>query len=133
MKSVYYLQQTKNQKNLRVEEGQEITIGRSFENTLMLDDSSVSRFHAVIKWKKGLMYITDLQSTNGTFVNGEKVEQNFYVELNFSDEILIGKVPLKVLDEDAVASKKLSGENQPAKTIILDAEQTQKLLNNKKN
>ncbi|HNE85499.1 MAG TPA: FHA domain-containing protein, partial [bacterium] len=62
MKSIYYLHQIKTGKNFRVEENQEVTIGRAFDNTLMIDDNSVSRYHAQIKWKKNLMYITDLQS-----------------------------------------------------------------------
>ncbi|MCK6542599.1 FHA domain-containing protein [bacterium] len=120
MKSIYYLHQIKTGKNFRVEENQEVTIGRAFDNTLMIDDNSVSRYHAQIKWKKNLMYITDLQSTNGTSVNGEKVEHGYFTELNFSDLVKIGNLELKILDEESVIGKNFTPDQAPAKTIVIN-------------
>lgn len=128
MKSVYYVYQQVNGRNYRIEEGQEITFGRAFDNTVHIDDVSVSRHHAVIKWKKGLMYITDLKSTNGTFVNSEKVEDNFFYELNYMDEVKIGNVTFKVLDEESVIGKNFEGQNVPAKTVVINADKNKQPL-----
>lgn len=51
----------------------EITIGRQPGNTIVLADDSVSRNHARIAAERGQAIVTDLNSTNGTFVNGERV------------------------------------------------------------
>ena len=47
-----------------------ITIGRTDGNTIVLDDASVSMFHARITKRDGGFFLKDLNSTNGTFVNG---------------------------------------------------------------
>lgn len=128
MKNVYYVYQQANGRNYRIEEGQEITFGRAFDNIVHIDDASVSRHHAVIKWKKGMMYITDLKSTNGTFVNNEKVEDNFFYELNYMDEVKIGNITFKVLDEESVIGKNFENQNRPAKTVVLSADKTKQPL-----
>lgn len=50
------------------------TFGRSEENDTVLNGSGISRFHAVVDRIEGGHVIRDLQSRNGTFVNGEQVE-----------------------------------------------------------
>lgn len=121
MKKVYYLFQPATTRNLRVEEEQEVTIGRAFDNTVHIDDNSVSRHHAVIKWRKGLMYISDLGSTNGTLVNGEKAEKDFFYELNLFDEVTIGNVVVKLLDEDTVIGKAFGKAKPTTQTVLIDA------------
>ena len=49
----------------------EIKIGREKSNSIVIDDTMVSRYHAVIHKIKDVYYIKDLESTNGTRVNGE--------------------------------------------------------------
>ena len=51
----------------------ELTIGRQTGNTIVLTDNNVSRNHARIAAEGGRAILTDLNSTNGTFVNGERV------------------------------------------------------------
>jgi HD-GYP domain-containing protein (c-di-GMP phosphodiesterase class II) len=64
-----------------------ITIGRDPQNTIMLDDEQVSRFHLRIK-KRGKLYILeDLESRNGTFVNGDRVINS---TLHSHDKIMLG-------------------------------------------
>ena len=128
MKGLYYVYQQANGRSYRIEEGQEITFGRAFDNIVHIDDASVSRHHAVIKWKKGLMYITDLKSTNGTFVNSEKVEDSFFYELNYLDEVKIGNITFKVLDEESVIGKNFENNSMPAKTVVLNADRTKRTL-----
>ena len=50
------------------------TIGRKPENSLSLSDSTVSSSHAVIDQVAGFLFLRDLGSTNGTFVNGRRLE-----------------------------------------------------------
>ncbi len=50
--------------------GPALTIGRASDNALALDDDRVSRHHARLQARGGLLVLTDLDSTNGTRVNG---------------------------------------------------------------
>ncbi|MES1183256.1 MAG: DUF4388 domain-containing protein [Myxococcales bacterium] len=88
-------------------EGQEIVIGRSSELDMVLVEEMVSRKHARIALTDGTISIEDLGSTNGTFVNGEKVQQG---TLREGDRVLIGTNILKVVaapqDEEARANLK---------------------------
>jgi len=70
-----------------------ITIGRSSENDLVIDNIKVSRFHARVINQSGNWVIEDLNSSNGTFVNGKKIKRK---PINNSDTILIGGIPLKL-------------------------------------
>jgi pSer/pThr/pTyr-binding forkhead associated (FHA) protein len=51
-----------------------VTIGREEGNTLRLNDERVSRFHAKVQFDNGEVILTDLESTNGTRVNGNVVQ-----------------------------------------------------------
>lgn len=87
-------------------EGQEIVIGRSSELDMVLVEEMVSRKHARIALGGGTITIEDLGSTNGTFVNGEKVQQG---TLREGDRVLIGTNILKVVaaPQDAEARANL--------------------------
>ena len=52
-----------------------VRIGRAKENDLFLDNIQISRVHAEIRWDGQQYVISDLNSTNGTYVNGERVRQ----------------------------------------------------------
>jgi pSer/pThr/pTyr-binding forkhead associated (FHA) protein len=87
-------------------DGQEIVIGRSSELDMVLVEEMVSRKHARIALADGTISIEDLGSTNGTFVNGEKVQQG---TLREGDRVLIGTNILKVVaaPQDAEARANL--------------------------
>ena len=69
------------------------SIGRSEENDMVINDSFVSSEHATItKYNHGY-WLADLNSTNGTMVNGEKIKEE--VVLNSGDEIKIGNATFK--------------------------------------
>ena len=53
--------------------GRLTSIGRAETNAVVLDDDRVSRSHAVIDWNGDRFTVTDLDSSNGTYVNGERV------------------------------------------------------------
>lgn len=52
-----------------------VSVGRGSANDLVLQDSSVSRFHAVIKVQNGKTFIADRDSTNGIIVGGQRVDE----------------------------------------------------------
>src|SRR5207248_3098455 len=76
----------------------EIVIGRSSDLDMVLVEDMVSRKHAKISTQSGQIVIMDLGSTNGTFVNGEKIKKT---RLKEGDRILIGTSILKVIASDA--------------------------------
>lgn len=65
-----------------------LTIGRHQENDIVIDHMGVSGRHAQVTLEGPSVILTDLQSTNGTFVNGRRVERS---ELRPNDWITIGK------------------------------------------
>jgi pSer/pThr/pTyr-binding forkhead associated (FHA) protein len=78
----------------------QIIIGRSSELDMVLVEDMVSRKHAKIVVAQGKVTIEDLGSTNGTFVNGEKVKQ---ARLKEGDRILIGTSILKLVASSNLA------------------------------
>ncbi|HEX5434416.1 MAG TPA: adenylate/guanylate cyclase domain-containing protein [Candidatus Angelobacter sp.] len=71
-----------------------ITIGRGTANDLVLNDASVSRFHAVIKVHDHTVSIADRGSTNGIIRNGEKIDEES--ELQNGDVIQVGQYALRL-------------------------------------
>lgn len=69
-----------------------IIIGRRRTNDVALEDTNVSRVHASLDYVEGNYFITDLGSTNGTFVNGSRVNRK---QLNESDQIRVGSTILE--------------------------------------
>lgn len=65
-----------------------VTIGREDDNTIRLNDERVSRFHAKIQEDGGKVILTDLDSTNGTRVNGHPVQMRV---LQIGDQLSIGR------------------------------------------
>jgi hypothetical protein len=82
-------------------EGGEIVIGRSSELDMVLVEDMVSRRHAKISVEGGNIFLEDLGSTNGSFVNGEKISRT---KLGEGDRILIGTSIIKVVASDGSAS-----------------------------
>lgn len=73
--------------------GDEFSIGRSATCSLSLDDTFVSQHHASIVWKDRKYIATDAGSTNGTFVNDERLTQT--VVLRPGDRVKIGSTVLE--------------------------------------
>jgi pSer/pThr/pTyr-binding forkhead associated (FHA) protein len=68
-----------------------INIGRRPNNQLVIDDPRVSRSHAQIRVKRGGYLIADLNSTGGTFVNGQRITQQI---LKPGDVISLAGIPI---------------------------------------
>ncbi|MBW2733708.1 MAG: DUF4388 domain-containing protein [Deltaproteobacteria bacterium] len=86
----------------------ELIIGRSSDLDMVLVEDMVSRKHAKISTDNDQIVIQDLGSTNGTFVNGEKVKR---VRLREGDRILIGTSIIKLVTTDGeTAAAAVPGE-----------------------
>ncbi|MDP6108334.1 MAG: FHA domain-containing protein, partial [Candidatus Brocadiia bacterium] len=100
---------------------EEVQAGRDPENGLHVADRTVSRFHAAVKEEKGVYYVRDLDSHNGTQVNGQRVQRR---PLFHMDEIRLGNVVLVYLEEEVTDIDALleSHDSEPeiTQTINLD-------------
>ncbi len=84
-------------RRLRFVSGKRISIGRTKENELAIDDPSISKFHASMVLGTDRRYVlADTGSTNGTFVNGERISYGKSVRLRSSDVIRFGNVEVAV-------------------------------------
>ena len=76
--------------------GERMTIGRSPDAEVFLDDVTVSRNHALLVQRRDGLYIDDLGSLNGTYVNRRRIESH---RLQNGDELQVGKYKLTYLEE----------------------------------
>src|SRR6476660_5179932 len=79
-----------------------ITIGREEGNTIQLNDERVSRYHIKIQEDHTRVVLTDLESTNGTKVNGEDVQLRI---LRFGDMIQVGRSVLLFGSREQIAQR----------------------------
>jgi pSer/pThr/pTyr-binding forkhead associated (FHA) protein len=76
-------------------EGERVTIGRSPDAAVFLDDVTVSRNHALVVRRRDGLYIDDLGSLNGTYVNRRRIESQ---QLQNGDELQVGKYKMTYLE-----------------------------------
>ena len=109
-------------------ENEMVTIGRVDDNTIKVDNMAVSSHHAKLIRENGDYVLIDLNSLNGTFVNGQKISKWI---LKNNDFITIGKHTLVYIDERAPKKSPLSGTSElrsPEGTVMLDMRTQQQLL-----
>jgi pSer/pThr/pTyr-binding forkhead associated (FHA) protein len=95
--------------------GERVTIGKGDENDIVLDDATVSRLHAVCDRFPASWCITDVGSSNGTFLNGERIWSQ--QRLRHGDEVRIGANRLLFRDAaDLGRTKTESAADCPALT-----------------
>lgn len=70
--------------------GGSVTLGRSSKNDIVIKDKFVSKNHLNITERNGIFYLEDLNSANGTYLNGEKVDAGTLIELQNGDKIGVG-------------------------------------------
>lgn len=114
-----------------------VTIGRTEDNSLILPEGGVSRQHAAIEFENGDYFIVDLGSSNGVFLNNEKIER---AKLKYWDEIQIHNFVIKVMakpglggwhgEEEEIPEDLKSDKTKFFK--ITDEEQLDKLRNQTK-
>jgi pSer/pThr/pTyr-binding forkhead associated (FHA) protein len=104
--------------------GDHLTIGRKPENDITIDwDKAVSRRHAELELVAESWFVTDLDSANGTFVNGAKVDRKR--ALRVGDELRIGDTCLWL--HGMTSSEPLSDTAVSAKPPELSRKQTEVL------
>jgi len=77
----------------RVELDLEVAIGRQ-DGDLVVEDAEVSRRHAVLRRSGGSVVVEDLDSTNGTFVNGERIRSP--ITVGPGDQVRVGRTMLEI-------------------------------------
>jgi pilus assembly protein CpaF len=95
----------------------EINVGRVQGNDLMLPKGNVSKHHARLLFRDGRFIVTDLKSTNGTYVNGRKIAQATIVREG--DKIYIGDFVLR-LDSAAAAAADVAEASSEDASRTLD-------------
>ena len=81
---------------------EQMIIGRASISHVLIEDMSVSKSHAKLIIEDDKTYIQDLDSTNNTFVNGNQLNSLEKVELHNSDQIKVGSVILKFLEQGSI-------------------------------
>ncbi len=83
-----------------------ITLGRSTESDIQVDDTLISRVHCRLEWDEGKWYLNDLKSTNGTWMVGRKVDKKVFIPLKTS--IRIGNTIFELIDIYAADTQSFS-------------------------
>ena len=98
----------------------EINVGRVQGNDLMLPKGNVSKHHARLLFRDGRFIVTDLKSTNGTYVNGRKIAQATIVREG--DKIYIGDFVLRLETASGAAPQPeaTQGEEESIRTLARD-------------
>ena len=109
----------------------EVSIGRSPENGLVIDNPAVSHYHARVFHEEGRLMLEDFGSLNGTFVNGQRVKM---VTLKPGDSVMVGKHSIVVSESrEPNGSASANGDARPAapkinETMMLDTKARRDLL-----
>jgi pSer/pThr/pTyr-binding forkhead associated (FHA) protein len=111
----------------------EVSIGRSPECGIVIDNPAVSNYHARVFNEEGRMMLEDFGSLNGTFVNGQRVKM---VTLKPGDSVAIGKHTIVVTDSNEVRGTAPGGSNGTSwptvpkidETVMLDTKERREFL-----
>ncbi len=110
--------------DLTIDIDKSLSIGRSDSNDLVLATSQISRQHAKINRIGEQLYVQDLGSSNGTFINGERIATDAHAlqatdELAFADLVfLVVNAPVDALDDDSFLGSLQDIENFTPTTDI---------------
>lgn len=84
-------------KTVTLNEGERLTVGRTKESDLSLDDPSVSKMHAsLLLDSEGMLVLSDTGSTNGTFVDGERIAYGKAIKLSPGQDLRFGTVDVSL-------------------------------------
>ena len=102
-------------------------IGRGSTNDILVDDSAASRFHALIEYKSqtNSLILTDLQSTNGTYLNRDRISRP--TPLKNKDTIRIGQVLLHLENENEVHTAAVNTQRY-TRALVLESVDNNSLL-----
>lgn len=109
-----------------VTEKKRISIGRTNDNDIVLENRAVSRRHALIEFNNNAAVIIDNESLNGTFVNSRKISEEV---LRNSDIVTIGKYSLIYRTEATGPADEAAGMDG---TMVLNTKKQRQMLENDK-
>ncbi len=107
-------------KQVRLEKGTYLKIGRSPDNDMVINESAVSGSHAEIEPEDDYFYITDRQSRNGTFLNKELIISR---RLKHDDMISVGSHELEFTYEEGEERPPEADDAGDFKTLVMDTRQ----------
>jgi hypothetical protein len=87
-----------------------VRVGRANDNEIALDNQRVSRYHAQLRWVESTWLVYDLDSTNGTFVDGQRVAPAQPRVLRPRGQLRLGDHDLDVVVQDVVRNDADSSE-----------------------
>lgn len=102
---------------------EKISIGRDSDNDIYINNLAISRYHARIIVEDGKIFIEDLESSNGTYLNGQKITHS---ELNEFDTVLIGKYKISIENKNHKENKESAYIEDS--TVMVDNDTRDKLL-----
>lgn len=102
-----------------------ITIGREEGNTVQLNDERISRFHVKIQEDNGRLVVTDLESTNGTRINGNVCNLKI---LRYGDTISVGRSVLLVGSREQIVAWFDSSSASERTAAEMDGQNVDELL-----
>lgn len=76
-----------------------VTIGRGTQHVLAIPDNSISRNHLEVNFNKGVIFITDLGTSNGTKINEEPLPANVPVPYKEGQVLRLGQSKIRILFE----------------------------------
>ncbi len=117
MATLYVLQGPDKGRTLKIGD-EAVLIGRGSDQ-VPLTDQTVSRRHAELKPENGSWILRDLNSANGTYVNGNRIQEP--VKLKHGDQVKLGSTLLMYSGDDSI--EQLSGENIPPDLVTLDVDE----------
>lgn len=96
------------------------SVGRQPGNDIVLPTSAVSRYHAQFDVTEGQVYLVDLGTVNGTFVNDRQVEPNGRIKMSDGDEIIIGDMQLRFIAPEARSGSKRAVLNLDTEAVAVE-------------
>jgi pSer/pThr/pTyr-binding forkhead associated (FHA) protein len=108
----------------------EVSIGRSPDNGLVIDNPAISHYHARVFREEDRLMLEDFGSLNGTFVNGQRVKM---VHLKPGDSVLVGKHTIVVSDSRETDTSSASDAPRSLapkinETVMLDTKERRDFL-----
>ncbi|WP_019674072.1 FHA domain-containing protein [Psychrobacter lutiphocae] len=96
----------------------ELSVGRSTDNDVVIDSEQVADQHAKFSIKDGQLYVTDLGSDSGTFVHSVQAPANEAVAVNTGDVVCFGKLRVLATQQDAAPAATTGADEATAWQLV---------------
>jgi len=102
---------TRAEKRFEVEQGKRLSIGRTKQNDIAIDHTSVSKMHAsLLLNSEGKLVVADTGSTNGTYLNGKRIAYGKAIEIFGGDKVKFGAVDVMLEFTPTTVAEEVSGD-----------------------